>query len=154
MTDDLKVEVRGIREFGRALKQVDAGLPKALQAHMLGIAENVAGKARARMPHISGRAAGSVKARGRSSGASIAFGGTAAPYMPWLDFGGSVGKGHQTGRAWSGSVKREWLGNPSGSGRYIYPSISDARPETEAAMDAAIKEVAVRAGFDTKGSLT
>ena len=153
MTDNFGVKVTGIREFGRALKKVDASLPKSLQGYMYGIAENVAGTIRAKMPHVSGRAAGSVKPKARSSGASIAWGGTAAPYMPWLDFGGSVGKGHQTGVAWSGSVKREWKGVPTGSGRYVYPSISEARSDTEAAIDLAIKEVAEAAGFETRGSL-
>jgi hypothetical protein len=150
---DTSVKVRGIRELSRAFKDVDAALPRDLKTSFLRVAQRVVGLAQQRMPYKSGKAAGSVKARASSRGASIAFGGTAAPYMPWLDFGGSVGRGHKKGVAWSGSVKREWRGIPGGSGRYIYPAISEARPETEAAVDAAVKHAAFHAGFDVGGSV-
>ena len=150
---DVKVEVRGIRELAAAFKKIDAELAAQLKTRFLALAQHVVGKAQAKMEFGSGPAAGSVKARGSTRGASIAFGGSAAPYYPWLDFGGSVGKGHQPGKAFSGSVKRTWLGNPAGEGRYVYPAISESKPETIAAIDAAIKSAAEGAGFETKGGL-
>jgi hypothetical protein len=147
----VQIEVRGIRELGTAFRAVSTDLPKELKGRFLAIAENVVGKARGLMPHESGDAAASVRARGRAGGASIAFGGTKAPHMPWLDFGGSVGRGHRPGVAWSGATRREWKGSPTGSGRYVYPAISEARPETEAAVEDALREAAEKAGFETRG---
>ena len=149
---DYSAKVTGLRELATAFKRVDSDLPKDLKAEFLRIAQHVVGVAQQRMPFRSGRASGSLRARASTRGAFIAFGGTAAPYEPWLDFGGSVGRGHKPGVAWSGSVKREWRGLPNGSGRYVYPAITEARPATEAAVDAAVKHAAFRAGFDVKGS--
>ena len=146
---DVKVEVRGIRELSRAFKAVDAELPKRLKARFLAIAETVASSARGNVPHRTGRAAASIKAKASARGAGIAFGGTAAPHYPWLDFGGSVGKGHFPGKRWSGSVTREWWGKPGGDGRYIYPAIDSHKQEITDAAEKAIADVARDAGLET-----
>jgi hypothetical protein len=150
---EVSVKITGLRELTAAFKKLDAELPKELKGSFLVVARHVVGAAQQRMPFVSGRAAGSVKARASTRGASIAFGGTAAPYMPWLDFGGSVGRGHKPGVGGSGSIKRPWLGAPhSPAGRYVYPAIAEAKPETEAAVDAAVKHAAFSAGFDIEGT--
>lgn len=146
---DVSVKVTGLRELSRAMKQVDTELPKELKARFLVVARRVVGVAQQRMPQRTGRAQASVKARATVRGASIAAGGTAAPYYPWLDFGGSVGRGHRPGAAWSGAVKREWRGLPGGSGRYIYPAIAQERDEIAKQVDEAVADVARQAGFDT-----
>lgn len=148
---DVKVEVRGIRELNSAFRRLDAGVSQRLKANFLAIAEAVAVNARGRVPHRSGDAAASIKARASSRGASIAFGGTKAPYFPWLDFGGSTGRGHQKGVSGSGSIKREWRGRPVGEGRYIYPAIRAMRPQTERAVDRAIAAAADATDFETRG---
>ena len=145
---DVSVKVTGLRELSGAFRKLDAEAGKELKGSFLRVAQHVVGVAQQRMPISSGRAAGSVKARASTRGASIAFGGTAAPYMPWLDFGGSVGRGHRPGVADSGSVKRRFIKG----GRYIYPAIAEAKPQTEAAVDAAIKHAAFSAGFDVEGT--
>ena len=141
MADSLKVEVRGIRELSSAFKRVDAELPKELKAAFLRIAGSVTDVARGKVPVISGKAASSIKPRASARGASIAFGGTAAEYFPWLNFGGRVGRNQ--------SIVRERV-EPD---RYIYATIIAKRGETEAAVDGAVKEVARQAGFETKGGL-
>lgn len=148
---DEKVEVRGIRELSNAFRQVGNVLPHELKVALLGVAENVAVKARGRMKEPAGPAAMSIKPRASTRGASIAFGGTAAPYMPFLDFGGSVGHGHKPGVPWSGAVKRTWMGKPGGDGRYVYPAITAAKPETIEAVDKAIRVTLERAELMTKG---
>ena len=61
--------------------------------------------------------------------------------MPWLDFGGSVGRGHKMG-AGMGAIKRDWMGRPVGEGRYVYPAISSEREATLAAvLDAAARRL-------------
>ncbi len=68
--------------------------------------------------------------------------------MPWLDFGGSVGRGHKPGVAWSGATRRDWMGRPVGEGRYVYPAISGEREATIVAVEEAIVEAARGAGFE------
>ena len=141
------VKVTGLRELGKAFKQIDDDLPKELKGEFLGIARRVANVVVQRMPFRDGQAAASVGARATVRGASIVAGG--APYYQWLDFGGSVGRGHKAGVAGSGSVKRVFIKG----GRYIYPALADERKRTEAAVDAAVTHTALRAGFEVKGGV-
>ncbi len=145
---EAKVEFRGIKEFVSGLKAIDANLPKELRVAFLGVAVKVAGEVAAVFPHgATGRAAASVKPRAGPKGAGIAIGGGAAPYAPWLDYGGTVGKGHKPGVGGSGSVKRPFLKE----GRYLYPTIVAAHDEIEKAAAAALVRVARSAGFSVKG---
>lgn len=147
---DVKVEIRGLRELASAFKAVDAGLPRQLRTEYLGVARVVADRIAGRVSRgSSGRAAGSIKPRASQRGASIAAGGSAAEYYPWLDFGGSVGKGHRPGVPWSGSIRRD---APDG-GRYIYPTIAGSGDEIREGTEAAIKRAAEAAGFETKEGL-
>lgn len=143
------VQVRGLKEVQKALKAIDKDLPKGLRTEFLVVARAVVGTAQGNAPRVSGRAAGSIRPRAAQTGAGIAFGGNAAPYFPWLDFGGTTGKGHRPGAAYSGSVKRPWMGRP-GDGRYVYPSIAEMTPEIEQAANDAVINLAKAAGFEVK----
>lgn len=144
------VRIVGLAQLNSALRGLsDKVASDVLRSSLLGIAGIVATKVRAKVPHgASGHAAGSIQPHATSRGASISYGGQAAPYMPWLDFGGSTGRGHRIGVAWSGSIRREWTGKPSGSGRYIYPTISEEREATIDAVEAAIIDAARAADFE------
>ena len=48
-------------------------------------------------------------------------------FYPWLDFGGSTGRGHRVGVPWTGSIKRALVKG----GRYVYPTIEEARADIE-----------------------
>lgn len=148
------IEVRGLREVTSAFRKVDKDIPKGLRAQFLPIAQRVASgaasKANADFKNPTGKAVGSIRPRASQRGAAIAFGGTAAPYFPWLDFGGSTGKGHRPGASWSGSVKRDWMGRPVGEGRYIYPAISEQSDEIEKAAEDAVLNVAKAAQLEVK----
>jgi hypothetical protein len=134
------IRVTGVAELARAFRKVDSDLPKKLKARFLDIAESVASVARDKMPSRTGAAQASLKARSSPRGGAIAFGGTAAPYEPWLDFGGRVGRGR--------SIERERVPG----GRYLYPALAEKRNDTIDAVNLAIKEVAEGAGFDTRES--
>lgn len=144
-----EIQVRGLREVQSAFRKVDKELPKAFKQEFLGIAQKVVGGVQQKVPKVTGAAAGSVRPRATQRGAGIAFGGNAAPYFPWLDFGGTTGKGHRPGAAYSGSVKRPWLGRP-GDGRYVYPTIEEHRREIEQAAEDAVLNVAKHAQFEVK----
>lgn len=143
------VQVRGLREVRNAARKVDKDIPKGLRRELLPVAQKVQGRIRSKVPYLKGDARESVKARASQRGAAIAFGGNTAPYFPWLDFGGTTGKGHRPGAAYSGSVKRPWMGRP-GDGRYVYPSIAEMTPEIEQAANDAVINLAKAAGFEVK----
>jgi hypothetical protein len=147
---DYKLEVKGINELVRAFKKVDTDIPAGLRKELLAVATDVAGAIQQDVPWRTGKAARSVRPRASQRGAGIAFGGNAAPYFPWLDFGGTTGKGHRPGVPYSGSVKREWLGNPRGEGRYVYATIRDKGKDIEEAVEVAVVNAAKRAQFEVK----
>ena len=134
MTDAVRIE--GLREFQRGLKAMDRELPKALRMAFNDAADIVVSDARPRVPSRSGRARGSVKARSTQTQARIVGGGSRAPYYPWLDFGGRVGRRR--------SVRRPFLAD----GRYIYNAYFRRRGEFVQGMQEAIIGVARRAGIE------
>lgn len=144
------VDVRGLREVGAALRKVDKDLPKQIRVELQPIAAEVAAAVRAKVPRRTGKAQASVRPRSSQRGAAVAVGGQAAPYYPWLDWGGSTGPGHRPGVAGSGAVKRPWLGKPGGDGRYLYPAIAEKSDDIEKAAEAAVVNVAKRAQLGVK----
>src|SRR4051794_11989815 len=92
------IKVEGLKEFQRVLKKVDGDLPKALRMAFNKTAQLVVDDAKPRVPVRSGKAASTVKARSTQASARVVSGGDKAPYFPWLDFGGTVGKGHKKGK--------------------------------------------------------
>ena len=139
MASDVRYEVRGLRELKAAFRKVEGDLKTELKEGFKAIAEDVAGAIRPKVPKRTGRAAGSVKARGSLRGGAIAFGGSAAPYYPWLDFGGRVGINKR--------IARDFLTE----GRYVYPTIREKRDDIIEHTDDLIGHLARKAGFETTG---
>ena len=136
---DVHVEVTGLKELNKAFKKVDADLSKELKTGFKAIAESIAVKVRSKVPRLSGKAASSYKARGTQKGGGIAFGGTKAPYTPWLDFGGKVGRNK--------SIERPFITQ----GRYLYPTITENKAEIIDQTDKLVEKVVKHSGFETKG---
>lgn len=136
MTEPIRIE--GLREFSRDLKRLNDGLPKVLRLALNAGADVVVAYARPRIPSRSGRAAGSLKAQSTRTLVRVSAGGARAPYYPWLDFGGAVGRRR--------SVRRPFLQE----GRYIYKGYFEARDSGEfaAALEKALVEVAREAGIE------
>lgn len=139
MTDPA-VQITGLREVKAALKAVDKDAPKEMAAGFKEIAARVARSAAGKVPSITGTAASSIKPRGSTNGGAIAFGGPRAPYYPWLDFGGSVGR--------SKSVKRPFIQK----GRYVYPTIAAMEGEIVGKADELIETLVRRHNLDTRGT--
>ncbi len=140
MTDAIRIV--GLREFQRGLRQLDAGLPKALRVAMNSAADVIVAEARPRVPRgPSGRAAASVVARSTRGRARVEGGGRRAPYYPWLDFGGTIRP--------RGPIRRPFIGR---TGRYIYNAFFARRAQfTERLSDELVK-VAAEAGIEvTRG---
>lgn len=130
------VKIEGLREFVRGLKAMDRELPKALRLAFNDAADVIVSDAKPRIPRRSGRAAGSVKARSTRTAARVVGGGSRAPYLPWLDFGGRVGRRH--------AVRRPFLKD----GRYIYAAYDRRRGEFIETMQKNLVDLARSAGIE------
>lgn len=132
-----KITVTGLREFQRALRTMDADLPKQLRLVLNEAGQLVISYAQDHMPHVTGRARASVKARSSQREARVAVGGNRAPYVPWLDFGG---EGRRKGRPAARPFIRE--------GRYVYAGLRVHRQDITDLMSAGLTELARTAGLE------
>jgi len=153
-----EVNVRGLREVAGAFRAVGHGLPKELQQGLKKVADHVIGTAQQRMPFGTGEAAASLRPRATQRGAGIAFpaGGTPwqgvkADYYPWLDFGGTTGRGHVSNghNGYGGSIKRDRVKG----GRYLYPAIAESREYIAEQVDIVVERISKEAGFTTTGHI-
>lgn len=133
---EAKISVKGLAEFNRGLRKLDSEAPKGLRIALNGVADSLVQKVRPQIPRKSGAAANSLKAKSTRTSARISMGGRTAPYMPWLDFGGRVGRDR--------SVHRKFFKE----GRYLYPTLRRERPEIEKLLGQALTAVARNAGLD------
>jgi hypothetical protein len=127
-----EIKLRGIKEFQRALKAMDADLPKEIRVVLNGATELVLAYAQPRFPRDTGRAAGSLKARSSQREARIALGGTRAPYAPGLDFGGNAPQ----------------FPDYRPGGRYVYRGLEVERDEITKRMEEGLHALAAGAGLE------
>jgi HK97 gp10 family phage protein len=136
MATGARIEVKGLKEFQKALRDMDSDLPKQLRIALNQASQLVVDKAKTDIPTRSGAARSSLKARSGQREARVAAGGRKAPYYPWLDFGGRVGRNRSVHRAYYKE------------GRYIYPALRQNREEIITVMTTAVADLARRAGLD------
>lgn len=134
------ISVTGLRKFSRDLKKIDNDLPKALRVALNEAADVVVDHARPDVPRRSGRAQRSIKAKSTRTAVRVSGGGSKAPYYPWLDFGGRVGKDR--------SIRRPFLKD----GRYIYRAYADAstRDRFSEVLEKSLVKVAESAGVEVE----
>lgn len=130
------IKVEGLKAFSRGLRKVDKDLPKVLRVANNEGADIVAVTTRRIMRKRSGRGARSVKTSSTRTMAKVSEGGGKAAYVPWLDFGGRVGRRH--------SVKRPFIK----TGRYLYRSWEKKRPEVLTGLEKALRAAFRAAGLD------
>lgn len=134
----VSIKITGLKEFNKSLKALDAELPKAVRVAMNKAAQLVVDEAKPHVPSRSGKAARSIRGQSTRTAVRVTAGGAKAPYYPWLDFGGRVGRRKQTQRAFSTD------------GRYLYPAYFKLRDSGEFVdiMSAALADVARSAGLE------
>lgn len=130
------IPVEGLRALARQLRAVSSDLPKAMRLAANEAADVVVQEARRRIPKRSGKAAASIRAKSTRTAARISSGGRRAPYVPWLDYGGKVGRNN--------TASRPFISD----GRYVYPSFGDKRNEVEQTYAKAIARIVADAGLD------
>lgn len=135
-TEAIKVE--GLKQFNRDLKALDSDLPKAVRLAFNAAVDLVVATAKPGVPSRSGRAARSIKPRSTRTQARVSAGGNKAPYYPWLDFGGRVGRR----KAVSRPVLKE--------GRYLYAAYFQHKRsgDFERVMSEGLVDVARQAGIE------
>lgn len=130
------IKIEGLADFSRNLRKLNNDLPKALRVAHNQVAQIVVDWAQPKVPRISGRAAQSVKAKSTRTESRVQGGGARAPYYPWLDFGGKVGR--------KKSVKRPFIK----TGRYIYAGLSANYDQIEDMLVRSLLDVARAAGVE------
>ena len=136
MTEPIKVT--GLKEFNKGIKKLDKDLPKGVRVAFNGVADIFVAAVRPKIPRRTGRAAASLKAQSTQTLARVSAGGPKAPWYPWLDFGGRVGR--------KKSVVRQFYRE----GRYIYPTLSEQRDKITTAMQTALVGLARDSGVEVE----
>lgn len=132
-----KITTTGIKEFQKALREMNADLPKTLRLIFNEAGALIVDYAQSHMPSDTGRARASVKARSTQRTGQISIGGNRAPYVPWLDFGG---EGRRRGRPAARPFIKE--------GRYVYRGLRVHNEDITALMAKGLTELAQAAGLD------
>lgn len=163
----IKMAMPGLRELQQSLARVAPEAKREFTAQLKTIGGMVADEARAGMPRVKGKARKSVKVkvttRRNFEGVQITEGGKVAPYVPWLDFGGRVGRGRRSratvtyhgggrvtvarhGSGGSGAVIRTYIKE----GRYLYPAYERHYDVMVLATIEATRKAATSAGLEVK----
>lgn len=106
-------------ELRAALRDCSDDIADLVSSELEDIAKDVASDARGRVPQVTGAAAGSYRPRGTG----VIFGGVDVPYVPWLEFGGAVGR------------KKAVIRPKVKGGRYLYPAIAENLADIEKRVD-------------------
>lgn len=109
------VKVEGLRELNRALKRIGPEHQKELKKTNLSVAELVADDARASAQSqggVAGHVAPSIQAKGYTTSAAVAFGGSGYEMAGGAEFGSIRFKQFKT-----------WRGNSGDAGYFLYPTI-------------------------------
>jgi len=129
------IKVTGLREFQRALKELDGESQKQLRVVLNSVSETVAKGAARRVPVKTGRASSSLRAQSSQREARVIGGSKKVSYYGWLDFGGRIGRNKSNHRPF---VK---------SGRYMYPTFTANRDSIYKALTAGLTDLARDSGL-------
>lgn len=160
----VKMELKGLNELLASMRKVAPEAKREFTAALRTIGKMVVADTQADMPKRKGKARRSVKVkvvtRRGFEGVQITEGGSVAPYAPWLDFGGTVGRGRKStarvhigggrvrvqrlGSMGSGSVVRPFIKD----GRYLYPAYYRRYDDMVAATFEAVRKACVSAGLE------
>ncbi len=140
MADAIEIEIDGLADLNRSLRKVGNEAPKMLRIALNDVIGVVVDDAQPKVPRRTGKARRSIKPSSTRTKGRIKAGGRRAPYYPWLDFGGRVGRAK--------AVARKFLKR----GRYIYPAYFRRRDsgDLDQRLEVALVSVARQAGLEVE----
>ena len=109
------VNVRGLAELNRTLKQLGPEVQAELKAANVEVGEMVANDARSiaySLGGVAAKVAPSIGSTRTQAGAGVSFGGAAYPFAGGAEFG-----------AYRYPQFKPWRGNGEGAGYFVYPAI-------------------------------
>ncbi len=125
-----RIEAVGLREMRRALKAVDAQLPRELRLVLNQGSKAIAAEAVPRMPKKTESLRKSVRPRSTQTEGRVMAGNAKVPYAGFIEFGGKVGKNK--------SVRRKFVKE----GRYLYPAFERRGPQIKRLIERAFDDLA------------
>lgn len=128
--------VAGLSGMRKSFKGIDKDLPKGVRLVLNSVAQVVVDAVKPKVPSKTGAARSSLKAASSQTESRISAGGRRAPYYPWLDFGGRVGRRKAT--------RRDFIQG----GRYIFPTVAAMQDEIQAAMFKGVADIARQNGIE------
>jgi len=134
------ITITGLREFRKALKDMDPELAKRIRLVGNDAAKLVVADAQPKVPLGPGRkghARDSIKVRSTQTAVRVAEGGNRYPYMPWLDFGGTIRQRRR-------KIRRPFRYE----GRYIWSSWDGKQDEARQLLADGLAALATDAGLD------
>lgn len=131
---EIEIRIDGLTQFTRNLRKADRDLSRTMRLALDRAAQIVIDEARPKVPKRSGRASASIRPQSTSTAVRVSAGGRRAPYYPWLDFGGRVGRRKRT---WRQFMKE---------GRYLYPAYFAKRGEVRRILEDTLLDAISRAG--------
>ena len=126
------VEVKGLGDLNKALKGVDKELPKEMRLGLKAIAQRFIPDVASKVPVLTGKLSGSLKAGATAKSASVS---TSVLYAGFIEFGGSVGR--------KKAVKRQFVQR----GRYIFPEAQRQKDSIETQIVALVDTLTEKAGL-------
>ena len=136
------INIEGLEELSRALKELDSDLPKELRKANKEVATFVASDARSAASGLGGvaaKAAPSVKPSAGATYAGVALGGGAYPFAAGAEFGG---QGRPTTMQF-----QPWRGSGPGAGYFLYPTITRNSDRIEDEYGTALDDLIRKAGL-------
>lgn len=137
MSSDLcQIKIQGMKELQKSLKELGPETGKMMRPALNDVAGVVVRVAQPKIPVLTGKARGSVRANSTATAARVAAGGARAEYYPWLDYGGKVGR--------KDSVSRPFERH----GRYLYPAYWSQQGNIQKMLEDRIRKVIAAAGME------
>lgn len=145
-----RIEVEGLGQYRRDLRQVSTEFPRELRKLNKSAAELIVDEARGRAQSIGGVAAHvapSLKAQAQGTSAAVKLGGNRYPMAGGAEFGAGRNTNRQTRR---GPVRGwnqfdSWTGNSSDAGYFLYPSIRARQDDVIELYAEGLEQIAERA---------
>lgn len=144
----MRVEVRGLRETRRALRQAGGDMPKMLRGEMNTAAQHIVSDARSRYARIfnsNGRTVNRIRVLSTTSTGRVAFGGKKYPWAHGQEFGSQK---YPQFSPWSGPSPG---GGRGSAGKFLYPAARAGIREYRHNLIKGTERVLRAASFRTRG---